>query len=215
MPADKRSKKLTARRAARTPKAKGGSKSILDEMTPSESAAVLRTLLKQHPDLKSEAEAVAVGMVSSPSVDDIAGDVLDAVTSLGIDAFHGRAGKQPGGYVEPSQAAWDLLGEAVEDVVTDMKRRMDLGLDSAAEAICCGIVIGLHKAEGVGSEGPLGWAPDFPAEEACYAVAELIRTCPAGKRGAVCDRIVEALSDVIPQWTDMISRAGQRAMQGK
>jgi len=93
----------------------------------------LAATLAKHPDLRTEAEQIAVDMISSPSVDDVAEDVRGAVTSLGIDSFHGRTGKQPWGYVEPSQAAWDLLGEAVEDILADMKRRMDLGLHEAAE----------------------------------------------------------------------------------
>jgi hypothetical protein len=92
-----------------------------------------------------------------------------------------------------------------------MKRRMELGLDTAAEAICCGVVVGLYKAKGVASDGPLGWDADFPAEEACHAVAELIRTCPAENRGTVRDRLVQTLGDLVPQWYDMISRAAERA----
>lgn len=33
-----------------------------------------------------------------------------------------------------------------------MKRRMDLGLEAAAETICCGIVVGLRKAKGAWHE---------------------------------------------------------------
>jgi hypothetical protein len=47
-------------------------------------------------------------MVSPPSVEQVAENVLDAVTSLDIDSFHGRAGKQPWGYGEPTEAAWEL-----------------------------------------------------------------------------------------------------------
>jgi len=192
-------------------KPKARAASVLGKMAPSELATVLRALLTKHPELRPEAESIAVEMVSSPSVENIAEEVLDAVTSLGIDSFHGRAGKQSWGYVEPTEAAWELLGEAVEDVITDMKRRMDLGLHEAAQAICCGIVLGLHKAKGVGSDGPLGWAPDFPAEEACHAVAELIGACSAKDRRAVRDRIVEILGELVPGWDGMIARAANRA----
>lgn len=215
MATGKRSRKPAVHRAAGPPKTTRSSNNILDKMSPGELAVVLRALLKKHLDLKPEAEAVAVEMVSSPSVEDIAEDVLDAVTSLDIDTFHGRAGKQPWGYVEPGQAAWDLLGEAVEDVVADMQRRMDLGLEAAAETICCGIVVGLRKAEGAGSDGPLGWAPDFPAEEACHAVAELLGTCPAKDRSAVHNRLIEALGDLVPDWHEMLARAADRALQRK
>lgn len=181
-------------------------------MAPHELATVLRALLTKHPVLRAEAEQIATDMIATPSIENVADDVHDAVTSLGIDSFHGRAGKQAWGYVEPTEAAWELLGEAVEDIVADMKRRMDLGLHEAAEAICCGIVLGLHKAKGVGSEGPLGWAPDFPAEEACHAVAELIASCPPKVRGATRNRLVEALGGLMPGWDEMITRAADRAM---
>ena len=197
------------------PKTPARAASAVDKMAPTELLTVLRALLAKHADLRTEAEQIAVDMISSPSVDDVAEDVRGAVTSLGIDSFHGRAGKQPWGYVEPSQAAWDLLGEAVEDILADMKRRMDLGLHEAAEAICCGIVLGLHKAEGAGSDGPLGWAPDFPAEEACHAVAELIRASATKDRGATRNRLIEALGSLVPGWEEMITRAADRAMNNR
>jgi hypothetical protein len=72
-------------------------------------------------------------------------EVLDAVTSLDLDSLNDRAGSHSWGYVEPTEAAWELLEEAVEDIVADMKRSMDLGLETTAETICVGIVVGLHR----------------------------------------------------------------------
>ncbi|MBI5526018.1 MAG: hypothetical protein HY897_06755 [Deltaproteobacteria bacterium] len=199
-------------RAKGTPKStKGCPKNVLDKMSQGELAVVLRVLLKEHPDLKPKAEAIAVEMVSSPSVEDIAEEVYQAVTFLDLDSLNDRAGSHSWDYVEPTEAAWELLDEAVEDVVADMKRRMELELHSAAETICHGIVVGLNKAKGVKSDGLLGWAPDFPAEEACHVVAELIRTCPVEKCGAVRNRLVEVLGDLVPEWHERISRAAEDA----
>ena len=127
---------------------------VLDKTSPGELAQVLHALLKKHPDLKPEAEAIAVDLVSSSSVEETAEEVLDAVTALDLDSLNGRAGSHSWGYVEPTEAAWELLEEAVQDVIADMKRRMDLGLDTAAETICLCIVVGLHKAKNV----VLSWA---------------------------------------------------------
>ncbi len=184
-------------------------------MAPSEVAAVLRALLAKHPALRAEAEEIAVGLISSPSVEDVADEVHDAVTALDIESFHGRAGKQAWGYVEPTEAAWELLEEAVEDVLADMKRRADLGLHEAAEAMCCGIVLGLDRAKGAGSDGPLGWAPDFPAEEACHVVAEMIGSCPPKARVAARARLIEALGELVPGWDEMLTRAVDRAMKNR
>jgi hypothetical protein len=61
----------------------------------------------------------------------------------------------------------------------------------------------------------LGWAPDFPAEEACQAVAELIGACSAKERGAVRDQHVEFLGGLVPEWDEMIGRAADRALNDR
>ena len=84
---------------------------------------------------------------------------------------------------------------------------MALGLHEAAVVICCGMVLGLHKANGAGADGPLAWAPDFPAEESCHAVAELIGSCPPKLRSAMRNRLIESLGGLVPSWQEMITQA--------
>lgn len=189
--------------------------SVLERLNPDESAAVLKTLLERNRALLEEAEEIATELVSSPSVADVVDDVYASVTCIGVDALNGRAGRKPWGYVEPTEAAWELLQEAVENVIGDMKRRRELGLAEAAEAMCRGIVIGLRKAEGIGSDGALGWAPDFPSEEACHAVEELVRACPSGKRKSTCDRLIDAFAADVRDWSEMLGRAIKKALSGK
>lgn len=181
-------------------------------MAPGELATVLRALLARHPDLLQEAESIAIEMVSLPSVEDVAEDVLEAVTLLGVDRLHGRAGKQQWGYMEPSEAAWELLDEAIDGFLSDMKRCLALGLQDAAEGICCGIVLGLHGADETSSDGLLGWAPDFPAESACHAVVELVQACPAEDRATAHDRLVEVVWEQAPEWAHAVEQAATGAM---
>ena len=152
-------------------------------------------------------------MILSPSVEEVAEVVRCAVTGLGIDSLHDRAGKQPWGYVDPSEAAWEVLGHAIEELLADMKRCMGLGLQGAAGDVCCGIMLGLHEAGESGSDGLLAWAPDFPAETAGHAVETLIRACPARDRAAARDRLVEAVEQRVPEWEWIIERATTEAMQ--
>ncbi|MFU8858016.1 MAG: hypothetical protein ACNA8S_13560 [Deferrisomatales bacterium] len=153
MPKPKRLSQTTTRPAAG-----------LRRLIPAELEAVWRVLLGRHPNLREEAERIAVELLSSPSADDISEGVYAAPTSLGIEALNRRAGRQRGRYIEPSEAAWELLDEAVEDAMGDMKRRMELGLEESAEVICRGMVAGLRRAEELPSDGVLGWAPDSPAK---------------------------------------------------
>jgi len=185
---------------------------VLAHLNSSEAAAVLGTLLERHKNLHAEAETIATELVASPSIDDIADDVLDAVTSLDIDDLNNRAGPSRYGYTEPSEAAYELLEESIEDFLSDIKRRMQLGLTDAAIAICCGLVKGLNKAKNVDSD-VLNWEPDFPEEEAGQAVAEFIKSCPKESRQAVCYRLLAVLSEHVPAWSELFNRAAKENVQ--
>jgi len=188
---------------------------VLQRLAPAELAAVLKILLGRHPNLEGEVVEIGVQILSSPSFDEVSEGVYTALTAVGIDALSGRAGRCSGRYVEPSEAAWEILHEAMGDAIGDMRRRIELGLGESAEVICRGIVAGLRKAKELAADSLLDWAPDFPAEEACHAVAELLRACPKEKRSAVCDRLLVTIDESAPDWSDRIGRAADGAVSGK
>ncbi len=191
--------------------AKSDAAGLLERLSPEEAVAVLHQLLNKHPDLRSEAEQLATKLVSSCSIEDIAQDVCYRITAIDLDDLNGRAGAHSWGYVGPDQAAQDLLEEALEDLVDDMKRRAELGLVPAAEVICVGIVQGLYQARDTQSDGALSWVPDFPGEEADYVVGEFLRACPPATRKAAQKSLMESLAKRAPRWAEDLKRAADRS----
>jgi hypothetical protein len=202
----KRNTKQAGERQRRHAKS-GESQSVLSRLTGEESSLVLHMLLKRHELLREEAENLATEIVNTPCCADIAAAVADAVTSQDIQDLSGRAGATRWGYTEPTEAAWQLLEESLEDFLADMKRRAELGLTDAAVTMCHGIIVGLYKAKGTPSDGPLGWAPDFPAEEAGHVVTELLRASFAQTQEAVRLRLLDAITADVPVWAEMLTRA--------
>lgn len=180
---------------------------ILARLHPDESAGVLRGLLGRHPELVAEAEALAGAMVTDIHADSVAEDVEQAVLGLDLDDLGSRAGRHTWGYVEPTEAAWELLQEGLDPFLAEMTRHIDLGFEAAATAACSGIVIGLYRCRGKGSDQVLGWAEDFPAELAGHAVDTLAGESKAkhGRAWLLPDATVEQ----VPQWAAMIERALQ------
>lgn len=131
-------------------------KDALDHLGAGECAQVLSELLKRHRGLREEANEIAESLIDDVSVEAVAEDVSDLVGSIGIEELGSRAGKQSWGYVEPSEAAWELLEESIEETRDDMKRRFEAGTKPAAEKICQGIVLGLREVDGSDSDGALG-----------------------------------------------------------
>jgi hypothetical protein len=157
---------------------------LLARLTPTECAEVLRSLLGRHPQLVAEAENIARAAVTNVEVEAVADDVEQVVLGLDLDDLKSRAGRHRWRYVEPTEAAWELLEEAVDPFLEEMKRHIDLSFEAAATATCAGIVLGLYRCRGKNSDQVLGWAEDFPAETAGHAVATLARDSVAKHRRA-------------------------------
>jgi hypothetical protein len=147
-------------------------------------------------------------IVAHVDAEAVAEDVEETVLGLDLDDLEARAGRKSWGYVEPTEAAWELLGEAVDPFVDEMKRHIRLGFEAAAIATCAGIVLGLYRCRGENSHQLLGCAEDFPAETAEHAVAALARESSAKHRAW---RLPETIVARVPEWADMIGRASSLA----
>ncbi len=185
---------------------KRSASAILDRLAGEEANAILRQLLEKHPELRPEAKSIAAGLLSSQSAEDIAAEVSDALMSVDLDALNGRAGKHAWGYVEPGEAAMELLGEAIEDQVEDMKRHVELDMAASAQTVCAGVVAGLYACRKTNSDGALGWAPDFPAEHAGFIVQEFLGLSRYKLTRADREKFIERLAGCAPEWEDMFRR---------
>jgi len=157
--------------ASKDPKRKSNRKGeretdLLARLDSGEAASVLKALLARHRELRPEAEAIARHSLTQVSLFSVAEDVEIALLQYDYDDLNGRAGGHSWGYVEPTEAAWELLEEAMEPFVNEMKRYLEMGLEDQAQRFCQGVVLGLYRVRNGQDNDILGWAEDFPAEAA-------------------------------------------------
>ena len=136
-------------------------------MTGDEAQTVLNELLSSRPDVISDARRAANALLATVSFADVAADVFGALQALDLDDLD--AGPRPGGYVEPSEAAWNAIERVVTPYFHDLERRVKLRHEDEALDVCKGIVLGLYRAEHRGFE-LLEYAEDSPSELAGRAV---------------------------------------------
>jgi len=187
-------KKAPPRRSKKPP-------SALDMLRPSEARELLRALLLRHPELSAEAASMAEAMLTRVSTEDVTDAVEEALLALDIDTLGARAGEHADGYTEPAQAAWDLLQEAIDPFVDDLRRRIALGSETTAIETCRGIIVGLYRVRGKNPDAVLGWAEDFPIEAASEAIAIL----RAAGRGSRRWSLPSDLEDEIPEWASRVA----------
>jgi hypothetical protein len=177
---------------------------LLDKLDDAEAASVLRKLLDRHSELRAEAEAVARDMLTGISPLSVADEIEDALLQFDYDDLNGRAGRRSCGYVEPSEAAGELLEEALDPFINDMKRYLEAGLEDQACQFCQGILLGLYRIRN--SENDiLNWAPDFPGEAAGNALEVWSETGGSEHGGAPAKKGRRRLSpdfvrEHVPDW---------------
>ena len=179
------------------PKSGGGRRgksNLIDRLESAEAAAVLQRLLARHPELREEVEALARAVLGEVSLLDIADEVEGALLQFDYDDLNSRAGAHSWGYMDPTEAAWEMLDEAVAPFIADMKRHLELGLEEEARQCCQGILLGLYRVRDGAGNDIVGWAADFPAETAAQVLKDWKK---AGARSAVSRDFV---AEHVPDW---------------
>ena len=176
---------------------------LLDKLNEAEAASVLRKLLDRHSELRSEIEGIARDMLAGISPFFVADEIEDALLQFDYDDLNGRAGGHSWGYVEPSEAAEELLEEALDPFIDDMKRYLEAGLEDRACQFCQGILLGLYRVRG-GENDILNWAPDFPGD-AAGNVLKVWRETSGSDRGSAPAKRRRRLSpdfvrEHVPDW---------------
>lgn len=145
--------------------------SVLAATTSQEKATVLEQLLAAHPELVEEAEGLAGAVLMSATADVIADDVADRLGSLGFEDLAARAGRIPGrGYVDEAEAAWELLEEAIEPFLADLRRRAALGFIDASASIATGTIAGLRRLQ----DAPDGQLIAFAGDDTIDTLTETV-----------------------------------------
>ncbi|CAN5905770.1 hypothetical protein BH23ACT10_BH23ACT10_19740 [soil metagenome] len=138
-----------------------------------ERAAILDTLLADHPDLVRRAEALARQVLDDVDEDAVAAEVVKVYLGMEIQRIGDRMGRQlGGGYVDENEAAWALLEEALEPFLTQITRRGRLGFTDTARRYATGVLAGLDDLRtDAGEDTVFGWAsPDETADELGWSV---------------------------------------------
>lgn len=163
---------------------------------------MLEALLRARPELRPEAERIAREQLADTNRETVAEELEWTLRSLSSAELHGRAGRQRWGYVEPTEAAWELLRESVETYDREIERLRALGMTGAAIETALGVLAGLYRCRGCDdSESLLSWAPDFPVEAAGSVTDALAK--------AGIEVPPESVADAAQEWADALTRSSR------
>jgi hypothetical protein len=132
---------------SRTAEETKGAPSILDRLEPVEASVVLQHLVDAHPDLAVEATEIARALLRQQTYEDVAAEMEDELRALDYDALNARAGSHEWGNTEPSGAAWEIMEDILKPFVNNLRRHLELGLETEAKEDLPGLGAGMLSAQ--------------------------------------------------------------------
>ena len=118
---------------------------VVSALSVAERADVLVALIEAHPELAAEAERLAGSLLGGQGRERTAHTVAAELRRLQLEDLTDRSGPRWGGtHVDPVDAAYELVQEAVQPYLDDVARRARAGARAAALEAGLGLLSGLY-----------------------------------------------------------------------
>jgi hypothetical protein len=184
---------------------------VVDALDGAEAKQLLATLLDAYPELLTEVAGLAEAELGAVTAEDLAEEVAFALEGLSVEDIWERAGTQPdGSYLEPTEAGWEVVEEAVAPFIADLTRRVELGRRAEATALCEGVLLGLYSISHEEGEFLDGHASDTLEGAAAGAVEAWKKgsrdRAGSGVRARELAAMRRFLSDALPDWESFLVR---------
>ena len=192
-------KKSTAMKSA---KSKARRPAPLEQLQSDESMQVLLSLIRRHPDLRSEADELALALIATVDAKNVGSELGKRLRE--VDIFDATdTGPRDGRYVPIWEAAQQTLDALLEPYLAALQRRVELGLKEAAQSTCLGIVLGLYHARDCESDDSLlAHAPDFCENEAHYVTGLLAKQ--SGRLHRRRWSLSQGSHELLPDWSGLV-----------
>ena len=135
---------------------------IISQLSPADAVAVLHALAASDEALAGRIAAMALARIQPVDVEKVAATLYDELEALEVEEVWERAGRKCHGYVEPSEAADQVVEAALTPFLKDLARRQSLGLRTEANRMCEGLLLGFCRFHHESTSEFKNWAPDAP-----------------------------------------------------
>jgi hypothetical protein len=136
------------------------SREIIDQLSPDDALSILKTLADSDKQLAKRIAEMAMTHLSKVDPDEVAADLYDELDLLEVEEVWDRAGRTRHGYVEPHEAAEEMIKEVVVPYLEELKKHQKLGMNTEANRMCMGLLLGLYQFEHESTSEFKNWAID-------------------------------------------------------
>jgi hypothetical protein len=135
---------------------------IINNLSPNEALSILQTLAANDEDLARRIAEIALTQWDEVDPEEVAEVVYATLDALEVEELWDRSGSTRHGYMEPGEAADQMIDEVLAPFLADLKKYQRLGLSVQARQVCMGLLAGLRRFGQESASQFREWAPDAP-----------------------------------------------------
>jgi len=183
---------MTKKRSKRPPKT-----TIMDKITADDAHYVLGVLIKEDAQLAERVEKIVRSRMSNVDRETVAQDVLSCLDELEAEDIWDRSGNTKGGYVDPSEAAFLVVDDALDPFDDQLRQYMKMSMWNDAKDYCLGFLLGIYRF--VKGESSLfkEHAVDVPEQYSSWIEEEWKKKCKDAK---VLEDFADEYAELFPDW---------------
>jgi hypothetical protein len=136
---------------------------VLNSIKSDDALYILNRLIEDDSEIKEKVYNIMLTRLKEVNVEGIASDVYSSLEFLDVEELWDRSGNTRYGYVDVSEEAWVMVGEAIEPFLQEMKKYQKLDMHSQAKAYCTAIIKGLQNYDYNSNSDFKDWAVDEPS----------------------------------------------------
>ena len=135
---------------------------LLDSLSAEQAQDVLAQFIRDDPTLASRAEGVARDVLRIVGSEEIADSLAGDLAGIEIEDVWKTSGRtHDGGYLYPSERAWEMMDEIVAPYKEEMAAYLRRGMADESRLFCAGILLGIRRFEQDSGSALLDEAPDY------------------------------------------------------
>ncbi len=136
---------------------------IIDHLSPTDALSILRTLADSDEEPAARIAEMATARLSGVDLEEVAAVLYDELNALEVEEVWDRAGPTRHGYVDPSEASDQMIDEVIEPFLEELKKYQALGMNTEANGMCMGLLLGLYRFKRESTSEFKDWAGDAPS----------------------------------------------------
>jgi hypothetical protein len=136
---------------------------IIDHISPNDALMILKTLARDDEHLAARIAEIATVHLSDVDPEEVAFELYGELNFLEVEEVWDRAGPTRHGYVDPGEAADQMIEEVIGPYLEELKKYQELGMNVEANRMCMGLLLGLYQFDHESRSKFKDWAPDAPS----------------------------------------------------